>query len=258
MIVSSTFDPITKREIDEIKKLHKNHRRIYIHVKKEGILDLKTRIQLVKKAIRPYHYLSLTDKDSEYIISYDEEIVRNGYYALAAYGIQKDLWSKGYYFKETVNYLCTPKRAAHSLRVAQCSKEIAHAHHLDENLAYVIGCLHDITKKVSDEDNEKIIKIYKPEWLSLSPKIWHSYTATIFLKQYMNCYNDKILHAIEHHTLGDGHNVYDMIVYIADKIEPGRNYDTTKHKQLACKNLRKAVDLVQYEGKLYRKKIEDK
>lgn len=119
-----------------------------------------------------------------------------------------------------------------------------------------MGMLHDITKGFSDEENGKIIEIYKPEWLQISPKVWHSYTAVIFAKQNMSLSDQDIAYALEHHTIGDGKTDWAALLYIADKIEPLRGYDVSRQTASARKNLKKAAFEIREESKAYILKTE--
>lgn len=263
IVVEGDFDPITETELHAVKQLHLNTREdVFLQVnEKKTVLDYELRLKLVKLACKPYRHLQLIVGYCGKIIDFssyqeDEKEVRRGIFRNAAYGTRKYIFQNGLYFKETVEALCTPQRYEHSIRVAETARRIAIAQHVDAKLAYQAGLLHDITKAISKEDGAKIIKVYRPEWLNCSEKIWHSYTAVIWMKQNMGFYDETILHAIEHHTLGDGNGKLCRIIYIADKIEPGRGYDTFKHMQLACHDLRACSDLIHEESKEYRKNKE--
>lgn len=256
MIVSGPFDPVTRNEINWLKlQHHLLQEDIWISVNKEGIADQKTRIEMVKLAIKPYRYMHICSKTGNKFIpdelNEEEKTVREGYFKDAAYGIQAYLIEHNLYLDTIVEAMCKPHRAIHSKGVADTCVHLAKVHHLDVSLAYRMGMLHDITKRFTDEEGRKIIALWKPEWLDISPKVWHSYTAVIWLKQNMNLHDERLLHAIAHHTLGDGHGAYDHLLYIADKIEPNRGYDTTKEMKCAEKNLAEAAALIKEESRAY-------
>ena len=183
-----------------------------------------------------------------------EKKARSGYFRLVPASVCHYLLENGMYLQQIVEAQCSPKRAVHSKGVADTCVILARAHHLDEKLAVRMGYLHDVTKSMLDEEGREILRRWSPSDLSLNPKIWHSRTAVIWLKQNMGLYDPRILLPIWNHTLGDGESDYDRILYIADKIEPNRNYDTTYHLSLARKDLKKAVELVRKEGEEYRRK----
>ncbi len=262
-IYVATFDPITDQQIEQLKQIHKQTRKdIYLSVKGDGILTIKERMHLCIHACKPYRYMHVVNigKDDTLIsISNENEIkVRLGYYRLAAKGIRKQLLENEYYFEQIVHAQCKPQRALHSISVADTASMLADIHHLNRKLAHQMGMLHDITKNMPQQEAQQLLQHYNPEVLKLDPVIWHSYTAVLWLKMNMCCYDEKILHAIQHHTVGTGKSVYDRLLYIADKIEPTRHYDVTKHTALAKKDLKQAAQYVLDDAKAYILKKEGK
>ena len=255
--VQGTFDPFTQSELDHIRKLKKESGDVYVFLNdRKAVLSSEERGALIRKALSPFAHLHFVQKAGYGEDITDEETekeVRSGYFRKAAAGTKTALIEKRCYLHEIVFANCKPKRAEHSLRVADTCVRLAQAWHMDTDQAWCAGMLHDVTKALSDEEGRKIISIYKKEWESLSPKVWHSFTASIWLKQNMDFHDQKILNAISHHTLGDARSRLAKILYIADKIEPGRGYDTTYHMALAEKDLDAAMELVRKEGEEYRK-----
>ena len=139
----------------------------------------------------------------------------------------------------------------HSLRVAKLSKELAKKHGLDERIAYQMGILHDITKDKDDDFHKKILKKHDPKRLKDNHNVWHSFSAMYWLKENMYINDKRILEAVYYHTIGNPKGKYNKLLYIADKIEPGRKYDVSKETKLAFKDLDKAYDLVYDEAKDY-------
>jgi predicted HD superfamily hydrolase involved in NAD metabolism len=262
IVVEGSFDPIREKELSALKQLHKVHRTmIFVQLKSDGVLPLAERMKLTQQACRPFRYLQLIaeyqGKKIDFAVYADEEKkIREGCFRLAAHGTRKMIFAHGWYFQETAEAMCNPHRYEHSLRTAETARIIAEKQGVDPDAAYQAGLIHDITKAMSHEEGAAILQTYRPDWLNYSDKIWHSYTAVIWMKQNMGFYDKKILDAVEHHTLGDGHAKLAQILYVADKIEPGRGYDTTKHLQMACTDLKACVQLVKNEGEAYRKNRE--
>jgi nicotinate-nucleotide adenylyltransferase len=67
----------------------------------------------------------------------------------------------------------------------------------------------------------------------------------------MGLHDPTVLNAIYHHTIGDGRSLYDHILYIADKIEPGRGYDVSRQRKAAEENLVRAAAMILAESKAY-------
>lgn len=253
MILSCTFDPISQRELEALLKYRRDHhlRDLYVSVCGEGVLSLDERQRLLKRALQPYRHLHVTEEKGEMMTALDEERIRQGHFRLAACGIRRILIENNLYLDQILDHMCKPSRAAHSRRVAEVCRHLAHVHHLDENRAYRMGMLHDITKKMSDEEGERILKIHDPACLKVSPKVWHSFTAVCWLKANMGLYEQDVLNAVWHHTLGDGKSSYDRILYIADKIEPGRGYDVSRQMEAAEKDLISAAEMILEESRAY-------
>lgn len=251
-IIEGRFDPITQKELDLLKE-KKEH--MYLKVTNEGVLTVSQRQSLLKAAIKPYKYLHLYtgNKSGEVIDTFDEEEkkVRDGNFTLCALGTKTLIHQYGYYYENVCEAMCNEHRSLHSKSVAKTAALLASYHNLDEDLAYQMGLLHDITKKMCDEDGKKILEVYYPEGLTYDSKVWHSFTAPIICKKYLCITNPKILNAIWHHTLGDGNSEYDHILYIADKIEPTRGYDATYEYNLAKKSLRDCAHYVREKSKKY-------
>ena len=262
LTVCAGFDPITQKELEEIRRLKKEggYHTVLVCVKGDGVLSVQERRALVSRALKPYRNMHAAEAEHGDVIELgeafqnDEKKVRSGYFLQAAKGIRKLLATVPYYWDSAVDLSCTAHRASHSRSVAALSKELAAAHHLDESLAWEAGLLHDITKAWSKEKGEAVLRVYAPEILAYPAPVYHSYTAPVFLKAAMGIQNHSVLQAIETHTLGTGKSDLDAILYIADKIEPTRGYDTTKETALARKDLRAAFRLVFEEAKQYREK----
>ena len=262
LTVCAGFDPITQKELEEIRRLKKEggYHTVLACVKGDGVLSKEERLQLLTLALKPYRHMHAAREEHGDVIELGEEFledetnVRSGYFLHAAKGIRKLLATGPYYWNSAVDLSCTAHRASHSRSVAKLSKELAQVHHLDDFLAWEAGLLHDITKAWSKEKGEAVLRVYAPEILAYPAPVYHSYTAPVFLKTAMGIQNHSVLQAIETHTLGTGKSDLDAILYIADKIEPTRGYDTTKETELAKKDLKAAFRLVFREAELYREK----
>ena len=257
--VIAAFDPISQSELVYLKQYRQNHqlRDLYVGIKKEGILPYEVRKELVRTVLLPYRHLHVSEEtEGEEIPETDEESIRSGLFYLAARGIKKYLLENGLYFEEIVRHRCKERRAQHSLSVAATAVKLARMHGCDERRAWQAGMLHDVTKAWSEEEHEKLLKIYDPGKLTYESPVWHSFTAVYWLRENTGIHDQKILNAIFCHTLGNGKSDLDHILYIADKIEPNRKYDTSVYWQIAGRSLREAADKVHYDAKQYILKTE--
>lgn len=177
--------------------------------------------------------------------------VRQGAFYDVCKPVRNYIWANRLYLDEFVRNQVDEKRYNHSISVANVCKELAKAHHLNEEDAYVIGLLHDVCKKWSYEKSEAWMKCFECENINEPVAIWHGYLVDHYLKRMFKIKEKYILNAVHHHVKGDSHNPYAQIVYIADKCEPLRGYDATYELALAKKNLKEAVEMVMLEQKAY-------
>ena len=260
-VICGCFDPVTAQDVAFAVRLRreKQYDRIVFVPEAEGSLPRETRKDLLKAALKPYRHFGAGEmvKDADvYSASAGpaEEAVRQGNYALAARGIRRMLGAEGLYFEDLVDACCNPHRAAHSRAVADLCRQLAEAHGLDGDLAWRAGMLHDITKGRSEEWGRRILERYEPGALQYAPPVWHSFTAPVWLKQNLGITDHELLSAVRNHTLGGGRTPLAMILYIADKTEPTRGYDSTREIALSMKDLAAGFALVKQEAAEWLKK----
>lgn len=119
-----------------------------------------------------------------------------------------------------------PRRFAHSLGVAETARELARVYGTDETAARVAGLLHDWDKGYDDPGilaRADELGMELDAELAAMPRVLHGLTAAKALGREFPELPSEVLTAIERHTLGEvGMSDLDMIVYIADALEPGR------------------------------------
>ena len=138
------------------------------------------------------------------------------------------------------------KRFLHTLRVRDTALELAKIHGVDQEKAEVAGFLHDCAKI---RDHEDLIKAAKKSGLLLTkemqkaPQIIHSYLGAIYARDLYGIEDEEILNAISYHTTGRA-NMSDLekIIFLADYIEPMRNFDGVERaRELAREDLDAAM-----------------
>ena len=114
------------------------------------------------------------------------------------------------------------KTKEHVFQVAKKSVALARQFHVDERICFEAALLHDISAIVSPLEMLEIANEYG---LLLDPAekkypfLLHQRISVIFAKEFFNIDNEDILSAIGCHTTLNAHpSVYDMIVFLADKI----------------------------------------
>lgn len=252
--LKGSFDPITNQHIELAKKFLKNKKFqiVFFRVDEKGIASYKDRVEMVKLAIKPYRKMKLLcdckfNKDEIQIIPIeenDEKLVREGHFNKTCNSVNFYLNNHSLYLDQIVDAWCIEKRAAHVRSMTKLAKELAVIHHVDEKKAEQAGMLHDLCKNMEEEAAKQIMKFFYPQYISLSPKIWHQFTAEYVLKHIMRLRDRKVINAVRHHVLGDHKGNLSRIIFIADKIDPGRGYNIDDQLAIAKRSLKEgAIDV---------------
>ena len=126
-------------------------------------------------------------------------------------------------------------RYEHSKRVAKVCVQLAKQFGLKKKEAYLIGISHDICKHY---DNELMINTAKksgeeiqPFYLE-DPHALHGMAAGVVLREKFFISDEALIEAVSNHVIGKiGMNDYSKILYIADKVEPGRKFSTKVYRK---------------------------
>lgn len=139
------------------------------------------------------------------------------------------------------------KRYVHSLGVADEAKKLAAKYGGDENRAYIAGLVHDCAKEVPPQDMEGILKkkygVSVDSMSKLTPKILHGVLGACEAQSKFGIYDPEILDAVKYHTTGKGNmSMLAKIIYIADYIEPNRDFDGVRElRSLAYRDIDEAI-----------------
>ncbi len=149
--------------------------------------------------------------------------------------------------KAELSKILSDKRYVHSLGVADEAKKLAGKYGVDENRAYLAGLVHDCAKEVPPHDMEGILKtkygVSVDSMSKLTPKILHGVLGACEAQSKFGIYDPEILDAVKYHTTGKGNmSMLAKIVYIADYIEPNRDFDGVDElRRLAYTNIDEAI-----------------
>lgn len=119
------------------------------------------------------------------------------------------------------------KRFAHIEGVAHTCVQLAGVYGVDEKKARLAGLLHDWDKGYDDEGILARVRDLgmdlSPEYLAM-PRVLHGMTAARALAREFPQIPPDVLQAVDRHTVGAlDMSPLDMVVYVADAIEPGRD-----------------------------------
>ena len=155
--------------------------------------------------------------------------------------IDKEKISK--YLKENLS----EKRYRHSLGVADEAVKLAERYHSDKEKAYISGLVHDCAKEIpADEARELLTEKYGIMLDSVTkntPKLLHGPLGACMAQNDFGICDAEILDAIKFHTTAKADmSILTKILYIADYIEPNRDFKGVDELiELAYKNIDEAI-----------------
>jgi predicted HD superfamily hydrolase involved in NAD metabolism len=138
------------------------------------------------------------------------------------------------------------KRYGHTLRVADTAEHLAQIHGLHPARVRLAALLHDAARETEPEEflwlaEEWDLSVGEPE--RQSPKLLHAPVAAELAQRELGVEDEEVLAAIRAHTVGEpGMEPLALVLYVADKIEPARDYPSVERlRQLASEDLREAA-----------------
>lgn len=146
---------------------------------------------------------------------------------------------------ELVKPHLTTSRFDHTKRVTTTALELVTAYGGDRKNTELAAIFHDYAKYRPIEEMKRWIQSDDrlPEnLLHYHHELWHGPVGAQLIEHEIGIRDHEILNAIRNHTTGKaGMSHLDKIVFLADYIEPGRNFPGVEEvRQTAKKNLNKA------------------
>ena len=149
--------------------------------------------------------------------------------------------------EEVVVSLLKPNRVAHVLGCRDTAVELAKVWGANETDAARAGILHDITKARDGPLQLTLCGTYGKILSDFSkryPKTLHALTGSMVAERIFG-ENEAVVSAIEHHTTGKADmNLLEKIIYVADYMEPNRNFPGVERlRELAYSDITAALKL---------------
>lgn len=177
-----------------------------------------------KKEMKEYHFLILDNLP----LSMSSSEVRKGHLEMLDPQVLKYISSQGIYLETMVKCRMKDKRWKHTCSVAQLASKIAKANGLNEKQAYIAGMLHDVAKEMDDDQAYHIMEKYFPSYKDKPKAIWHQWVSRYVSEHEFLVDDVVVLKAIEHHTTGSVDiSPIGKCLYVADKLDPLRGYDSS-------------------------------
>ena len=138
------------------------------------------------------------------------------------------------------------KRYDHTARVADTAEDLARIHGLDLARTRLAALLHDAARETEPDEylrlaEEWSLPVGEPE--RQSPKLLHGPVAAELGRRELGVEDEEVLEAVRVHTVGAaGMGPLALALYVADKIEPARDYPSVgRIRDLARRDLREAA-----------------
>lgn len=156
------------------------------------------------------------------------------------------------YEKKLQKYM-DKERYRHTLGVMYTAGALAMAYGYDIDKAMLAGLLHDCAKCISHEKKLELCKKHHIEVSSVereNPVLLHAKVGALIAQRKYDVKDPEILHAIRVHTTGSpAMTTLDMILFIADYIEPGRDKapNLPQLREMAFRSLESTVEKILYD-----------
>lgn len=254
--VISAFDPITTSQFNDIKSLLKQG---YKKITLSMIGEKQVQRKLVESYIKPFakkiEYKSNVDCNNYDLVVEDSkeqlehmQKVRYGDYSDMPQWAANILNASGIYYDEMLHHYLRDKRYWHSKSVQEVSIDIAKHNQLDIKKASTIGLLHDVCKHMDDQTIISYALKMDSNALNYPLATLHAQAGAYFVKHYLRINDLQIVRAIQYHALGEKISPYVQMVFVADKADPSRGYDSSKTLNLTKQNLAKGYKLAKQES----------
>ena len=149
--------------------------------------------------------------------------------------------------EKVVTSLVNPNRVAHILGCRDTAIALAKRWGADETDAGRAGLLHDITKALDGPLQLTLCREYGVALDAFSqenPKTLHAHTGALVAERIFG-ENAAVVNAIHSHTTGKaGMNVLEKIIYVADYMEPNRNFPGVEElREAAFSDIDRAMEM---------------
>lgn len=130
--------------------------------------------------------------------------------------------------EEELKRMLTPRRFAHSLGARDAAVELAKRYGGDNAKAALAGLVHDCAKDLDEARIADLLKKYDLQLDEVSirePALIHGPLGACMASDLFGIDDEEVLNAIRYHTTGkEAMTLLEKIIYLADYIEPTRDF----------------------------------
>lgn len=146
--------------------------------------------------------------------------------------------------KSELRGLLTKKRYEHTLGVEESAIELANRYDADIEKVRKAALLHDCSKQFELKKMQELCECEEMlENYGDIGELLHGFAGSVYANKTFGIEDEEILDAIKYHSIGrKGMSLIEKIVYLADAIEPNRDYPQVGEiRRLAKTNLNNAL-----------------
>ena len=146
--------------------------------------------------------------------------------------------------RRKLKMMLSPKRYKHTMDVVELAKELGIRYSINLNKVELAALLHDCSKQFTLQKMKELVRQEVAlENYSHLGELVHGFSGAIYARNVFGIEDSDVLNAIRFHTIGRrGMSELEKITYIADAIEPSRNFaEVDKIRKLAFVDLDEAV-----------------
>ena len=180
-------------------------------------------------------------------LRYSSTEVRQGKVRLTAPSVVRYMMENGLYVDEIARSMVGAKRWKHVASMRDLALEIASAHGIDPKRTNLAALFHDCMKTRKETELKKFLQLHEPGYLAKNPAFWHQ-RAGMYVARNELCIRDQsVLAAIANHVEGKHPDPIAKIIYLADKLDVSRGYDSSRQIAMAMHDLDAAMRYVKKE-----------
>ena len=170
--------------------------------------------------------------------SREQQLLKEGKAFYASKEALEAILNEDCYFLPKLRKRMKESRYSHSKQVALTCYDIAKANGLNANKAFLAGIYHDNSKDYSDEVQIQYLKEHQREVLPCPSFALHQFTGALLVKEDFGIRDPLVRDAIACHCTGKKEmNSFEKCLFVADKTEPTRPFETERERNIALMNI---------------------
>ncbi|WP_307340005.1 bis(5'-nucleosyl)-tetraphosphatase (symmetrical) YqeK [Caldalkalibacillus uzonensis] len=139
-------------------------------------------------------------------------------------------------------------RYQHTLGVLETAVQLAERYGADVERAEAAAIFHDYAKYRPEDEMRRLIETREEvpdDILDYNKELWHAFVGAYLVQHEVGLVDQQVVDAIRYHTTGRPcMNLLEKVVYLADYIEPGRDFPGVDEvRQKAGQDLNQAVGM---------------